>query len=112
MGSNGRIRYSNLRQVIPMLKNIGPYKSHMLCKIKCTSKSDKKDYMNIFENYRKNQRGIVIDLKKKYRFKLYILPPCTPSKKQIIPTQIIRNIWGVNTPKNQPWGYMIYYHHK
>jgi len=93
MGSNGRIRYSNLRQVIPMLKNIGPYKSHMLCKIKCTSKSDKKDYMNIFENYRKNQRyfvhklnclyflrGIVIDLKKKYRFKLYILPPCTPSK--------------------------------
>lgn len=104
MGSNGRIRYSNLQQVLPMLKNIGPYKSHMLCKINCIDRSHKEDYITIFENYQKNQRGIVIDLKKKYSFKLYILPPCTFGK-------MIRNIWGVNPLKNQPWGYIIYYHH-
>jgi len=110
--SNGRIRYTNIQEVIPMLKKKSQTKSHFLFRVSCRHISRKATYDRVWEKYEEQERGLVIDMKKKHHLKLYILPPYYDEDACQIDQSLVREIWGKNAPEGQPWGYGLYYHKK
>lgn len=110
--TNGRIRYSNIDAVLPMLTKVSASKSHLLFKLSHNNKdkSKKREYDKTFEDYETAERGMVIDLKDKCGFKMYILPPCYDADDCQINRDMVKTIWGSDPPEGQPWGYLLYYH--
>jgi len=112
MTTNGRIRFENVDSVLPMLKKKSQSKSHLMVKVSCKRKDQRKDYDRVFEKYEDANRGMVIDMKSKYNFKMYIFPPRFDADECQIDLESVRDIWGTDPPEGQPWGYVLYYHKK
>jgi len=111
IATNGRIRYANIDNVLPMLKKKSGSKSHLLFKLSSNAKdkSRRREYEKVFEEYESEGRGMVIDMKSEKGFKMYILPPIYDKDDCQIDRQLVQDIWGTDPPEGQPWGYLLYY---
>jgi len=111
ISTNGRIRYTNIDNVLPMLKKKSGSKSHLLFKLSnnAKDKSRRREYEKVFEEYENQGRGMVIDMKSEKGFKMYILPPIYDKEQCQIDRKLVQEIWGMDPPEGQPWGYLLYY---
>jgi hypothetical protein len=111
IATNGRIRYKNIDNVLPMLKKKSGSKSHLLFKLSSNAKdkSRRREYNQVFEEYENEGRGMVIDMKAEKGFKMYILPPIYDQEDCQIDRKLVQEIWGTDPPEGQPWGCLFYY---
>lgn len=106
----GQVRFENLLQCLPEIaRGTGSTKRHALVELRLSDPNDiveAQAYKRLCSSLNKKRRGLVVDMKKRFNFKLYVIPP----KQKKISSQHLHKVWGdVPNMKKYIWGFILFY---